>query len=72
MVHTQFQTTIKSIRTDNTLEFNLIDFYNSKGIFHQQSYVYTPQQNSVVVRKHQHILATARASQIQSNIPSVF
>ena len=72
MVHTQFQTTIKSIRTDNTLEFNLIDFYNSKGIIHQQSYVYTPQQNSVVVRKHQHILATARASQIQSNIPSVF
>ena len=72
MVHTQFQTPIKSIIIDNALEFNMIDFYTSKGIIHQQSCVYTPQQNLVVVRKHQHILATARASQIQSNIPFVF
>ena len=42
MIHTQFQTPIKSIRTDNALEFNMIDFYTSKGIIHQQSYVYTP------------------------------
>ena len=72
MIHTQFQTPIKSIRTDNTLEFHMNDFYTSKGIIHQQSYVYTPQQNSIVERKHQHILAIARALQIQSNIPLVF
>ena len=34
MVNTQFQTPIKSIRTDNALEFNMIDFYTSKGIIH--------------------------------------
>ena len=43
MVNTQFQTPIKSIRTDNALEFNMIYFYTSKGIIHQQSCVYTPQ-----------------------------
>ena len=48
------------------------DFYSSKGIVHQLSCAYTPQQNLVVERKHQHILATARALQIQSNVPPSF
>ena len=65
-------TTIKSIRTNNALEFNMVDFYNFKGIIHQQSCVYTPQQNLVMERKHQHSLATARALQIQSSLLLVF
>ena len=52
MIHTQFQTPIKSIRSNNALEFIMNDFYTSKGIIHQQSCVYTPQQNSVMERKH--------------------
>ena len=68
MVLTQFGTKIKSIKSNNALEFNIPGFYNSNGIVHQLSYVYTPQQNSVMERKHQYILATARALQIQSNV----
>jgi len=55
-VKNQFDKTIKSFRTDNGPEFNCVDMYNAYGIDHQRSCVETPQQNSVVERKHQCIL----------------
>jgi len=47
-VQTQFETTIKAIRSDNGTEFFMTNFFANKGIIHQTSCVNTPQQNSIV------------------------
>ena len=72
MVYTQFNIGIKSIRFDNAIEFSLIDFYSAHGIVHQKSCAYTPQQNSVVERKHQQLLNVARSLKLQSNLPYAY
>lgn len=48
-IQTQFQTNIKTIRSDNDTEFlntSLHDFFQNTGIIHQTSCPYTPQQNA--------------------------
>ena len=52
--------------------FAMSDFLSSHGIIHQHSCVYTLQQNLVMERKHQHLLSSARALQIQSQVPLQF
>ena len=66
MVLTQFGCKIKTLRIDNSMEFNMLHFYSSNDIIHQHSCVYTPQQNSIVERKHQHLLYIARSLHFQS------
>lgn len=46
LIHNQFSTTIKIIRTDNALDFfksGCTSFFSSLGIIHQSSCAYTPQ-----------------------------
>lgn len=71
-VHTYFRNTIKTQRSDNALEFDdahCKQFYAAKGIIHQTSCAYRPQQNARVERKHRHILEVARSLRFQASIP---
>ncbi|KAF5768198.1 putative RNA-directed DNA polymerase [Helianthus annuus] len=75
LVLTQFKKKIKIIRSDNGTEFvnnQMHSFCISKGILHQTSCAYTPQQNGVVERKHGHLLNTARALMFQGGLPLRF
>ncbi|RVX10168.1 Retrovirus-related Pol polyprotein from transposon RE1 [Vitis vinifera] len=42
------------------------------GVIFQHSYVYTPQQNGVVERKHRHILQVTRALKFHAQVPTQF
>ncbi|KAL6321896.1 hypothetical protein AAG906_035604 [Vitis piasezkii] len=48
LISTQYNTTIKSVRSDNALELAFHDFFRTKGIIPYHSCVATPEQNSIV------------------------
>ncbi|GJX16570.1 putative RNA-directed DNA polymerase [Tanacetum coccineum] len=72
MLSNQFETNVKVFRSDNGSEFvnnRLQSLFNEKGILHQTSCVYTPQQNGITKRKHRHLLNVARSLMFQGELP---
>lgn len=69
MVETQYHIVVKDVRSDNALELKFENLFKEKGILAYHSFPETPEQNSVVERKHQHILNVARALMFQAHIP---
>lgn len=72
MIDTQFNSKIKAVRTDNAKELAFTEFGHQTGMVHQFSCVQRPEQNSVVERKHQHLLNVARSLYFQSRVPIKF
>ena len=72
LVMTQFEKVVKCIKSDNVVEFKMDNFYASRGIIHQTTYVETLEQNAIVERKHQHILNVARSLLFQANLCEQF
>ena len=64
MIRTQFSCPIKTLRTDNALEYKdstLLSFLSQQGTLVQRSCPHTSQQNGRAERKHRHILESVRA-----------
>lgn len=73
IVERQFNKQVKTVRSDNGIDFTCLGNYFSKhGIVHETSCVGTPQQNGRVECKHRHILNVARALRFQANLSIKF
>ena len=74
-VHTQFSCSIKILQTDGGGEYvskQLQSFLHTKGIIHQKSCPYTPEQNDLAERKHRHLIETTITLLQHAKIPTGF
>ncbi|KAJ9542741.1 LOW QUALITY PROTEIN: hypothetical protein OSB04_029247 [Centaurea solstitialis] len=74
-IKTQFQTSIKTLRSDNAKEYlsqSVQSYMLQNGIIHESSCVDTPAQNGVAERKNRHLLEVARALLFQMSVPKPF
>ena len=73
IVETQFNAKIAILRSDSGREFQnhtLNEFLPSKGIVHQSSCAYIPQQNVVFERKNRHLMEVAHYLLLSTSLPS--
>ena len=74
-VRTQFNTSIRILRSDNAKEYlsgPFSSFMSSHGILHQSSCTYTPQHNGVAERKNCHLVETAHTLLLYHKVPQCF
>ncbi|GKB48669.1 ribonuclease H-like domain-containing protein [Tanacetum coccineum] len=72
LIENQFKRKIKVFRSDNGTEFvnqTVNSFCADKGVIHQASCAYTPQQNVIAKRKYRHLLNVARSLLFHRGIP---
>lgn len=75
LVENQQNKTIKVIRTDNGLEFvnqKMRKFLESKGILHQKTVSYSPQQNGVAERANRTVIEKARCLLEDAQLPKQY
>ena len=71
----EFDFKVKKIRSDNGSEFKnsrIEDYCDEKGVKHEFSAKYTPEQNRVVERKNQTLIDMARLMLSEYNISDTF
>ena len=74
-VRTQFNTSIRILRSDNAKEYlfgPFSSFLSSHEILHQTTSADTPQQNRVVERKNCHLVETVRTLLLYHKVPQRF
>jgi hypothetical protein len=71
----EFDFKIKKIRSDNGYELKnsrIVDYCDEKGVKHEFSTKYTPEQNGVVERKNQTLIDMARSMLSEYNVSDTF
>jgi len=72
---TQFSATLRIFQSDGGGEYistNFKNYLHTKGIVHQMSCPYTPEQNGLAERKHRHIVETAVTLLQTAHLPHKF
>ncbi|XP_075107038.1 uncharacterized protein LOC142180020 [Nicotiana tabacum] len=70
-----YSASMKVFSSDNGSEFlnsQVVELLQTKGIIHQSSCIYTPQQNGVAEKRHWYILEVARSLRFQAFVPLKF
>ena len=71
-LETQSNTRVRCVRSDNGGEYvnhALAQWFTSKGIVHQTTTAYTPQQNGAAERLNRTLLSKARAMLAEAKLP---